>query len=486
MTAPTETGQSDWLAEVASRAALRHGARNDEFAQRMKRELLADKNAELDDINAIPSSQARVGRWEALFRLASDAALFRFLAYRPQDAICMLGPGLPEVRRWSTLTEIYEACYSLVTRSAGEADAGRGTPYAWRLGSAHLARTRWMLLSQPFTGIGRPLERDLLRVNDEPGRVVALAQQARDDWLGVLGTIDDYPQLAARIGDIEADAAGIAASQITPAVLGLDSEDEAADGGDPVGRQATEFAVTRLLLPRFAWPAATRVYLRFARRLSLALSAAACLAVLASIVELVLGFALRWTGGYTAAAVTAIAVYVLVASAIAAEPSAAWPWLLRQPASAAVGLLALAAFGPEWWYTGGAHGDTARAAGVIAGLAAASLLYLYIEAAGHGVRGRRLARRPLLVTLSGLIHGVLVSIIGLRFLLPVFAPSPQNGPALSCWYASGSCHGLALPVPALLGLAATWSLAAGVFLQIVWDDQPVTSPLAHVSWHRRG
>jgi hypothetical protein len=25
-----------------------------------------------------------------------------------------------------------------------------------------------------------------------------------------------------------------------------------------------------------------------------------------------------------------------------------------------------------------------------------------------------------------------------------------------------------------------------VFLQIIWDDQPVTAPLAHVSWHRKG
>ena len=113
-------------------------------------------------------------------------------------------------------------------------------------------------------------------------------------------------------------------------------------------------------------------------------------------------------------------------------------------------------------------------------------IHLYGEAVGHGVGGRRLARRPPVVSLIGLIHGLLVSLIGLRFLLPIFAASPQNGPALSCWYAAGSCHGMALPVPALLGLATAWSLAAGVFLQIIWDDEPVTAPLAHVSWHRGG
>jgi hypothetical protein len=480
-------GHIDWLTHAGERAALPHGVRNEEFARHVTTELLG--NTEIDDIRALTSSEARISSWEAWFRHASDAELFRFFAYRPQDAICVLGPALYEHKRWSTLAEIYEACYLLATQSAGEAAAGQGMPYAWRLGAAHLARTRWVLLSVPFISAGRPLDRDLCLVEDEPGRLVALAQQARDDWLGVLGAIDDYPQLAARIGDIEADAVGIAAIEITSAALDLKCTDEPADPGDPtdaVGRQATEFAVTRLLLPRFAWLAATRVYLRFARRLSLAFSAAAGLAVIAAVAQLVLGFVLSLTGEYTAAAVTAIGAYALIAFAIAAEPSAAWPWLLRQPASAAVGLLALAAFGPEWWYTGGAHGDTARAVGVILGLAAASLLYLYIEAAGHGIRGAKLAWRPLLVTLSGLIHGLLVSIIGLRFLLPVFAASPQNGPALSCWYASGSCHGHALPVPALLGLAATWSLAAGVFLQIIWDDQPVTSPLAHVSWRRGG
>lgn len=179
-------------------------------------------------------------------------------------------------------------------------------------------------------------------------------------------------------------------------------------------------------------------------------------------------------------------MYLLVVAAMAADSRAAWPWLLRQPASAAVGLLALAAFGPGWWFTGGVPGGTARAIGVIIGLVGAAFVYLYIEAIGHGVRGRRLARRPPLIGLFGFIHGLLVSLVGLRFLLPVFAAGPARGPALSCWYAAGSCHGMALPVPALLALAAAWSLAAGVFLQIIWDDQPVTAPLAHVTWRRGG
>ncbi len=342
-----------------------------------------------------------------------------------------------------------------------------------------------MLLSQPFVGAARPERVDLWYVNDEPGRLVALAQQARDDWLTVLAAIDDYPLLAARIGDLERDAVTLAITQVTEAVLDLDPSSPA-DHDDPVGREAASYAVTRLLLPRFAWAAAARAYLRWASRLSRALSGAAFLAVIAVLVQLMIAFWLPWTPGYTAAAITAAAVYPLIGFAMAAEPGGAWPWLLRQPASAAVGLLALAAFGTTWWYTGSSRGDAGRAVLVMVGLAAAALLYLYFEAIGHGVRGWRLLRRPAWVTLLGLMHGLLISLIGLRFLLPFFASAPPHGPELSCWYLAGSCHGLALPVPLLLGLAAAWSLAAGVFLQIIWDSEPVTAPLAHVSWRRGG
>jgi hypothetical protein len=135
---------------------------------------------------------------------------------------------------------------------------------------------------------------------------------------------------------------------------------------------------------------------------------------------------------------------------------------------------------------GGAGGGNIRAVIAAAGLTGAGLAYLYIEAAQHGVRGRRLAGRPPLAGLSGLIHSLLISLIGLRFLLPVFTATPSGGPPFSCWHAIGSCHGQALPAPLLIALAAAWSFAAGVFLQILWDDQPVTAPLTHVSWRRGG
>ncbi|HET9895394.1 MAG TPA: hypothetical protein VFQ44_10710 [Streptosporangiaceae bacterium] len=481
------TQEGGWLAVAGQRAALAGVLRNAEYAREVIHRIITEKSAEYDSILGQGSSQDRVQRWRALIRAEDDLEVFRFFAFRPQDAVCLFGAEVPEVRRWSTLTEIYEACYALATQSASE-NGPTGMPYSWRLGAAHLARTRWMLLSQPFAARARPLRRDVLRVNDERGRVTALAQQARGDWLAVLAAIDDYPQLAARIRDLEADAMSVAMLPVTESVAGLAPANELtpADHDDPVGVEAARFAATRLLLPRFAWTSPARIYLRLAGRSSLALTAAAGLAGVSAIVQVLAGFWLAWPDGYTSAAITAAGVYPLVAAAMAAEPSAAWPWLLRQPASAAVGLLALAAFGTTWWFTAGATDDVARAVIVMAGLAAAALLYLYIEGIGHGVRGLALLRRPPWVTVIGLMHGLLVSLIGLRFLLPLFASSPAGGPPLSCWYSAASCHGKVLPVPLLLGLAATWSLAAGVFLQIIWDSEPVTATLAHVAWRRGG
>jgi hypothetical protein len=102
------------------------------------------------------------------------------------------------------------------------------------------------------------------------------------------------------------------------------------------------------------------------------------------------------------------------------------------------------------------------------------------------VRGRPRAWRPLAVAGFGYLHALMVSVIGLRFLLPEFAPRPVSGPQLSCWWQASGCGAAALPSWLLVLTAASWGFAAAVFLQIIWDDQPVTAPLAHVSWHRKG
>ncbi len=491
MSQPARPENGDWLSAAGSLVELPHGQVSDEpFARRVTEHLLGARSAEVREIIVARPSAVRVGLWEKLLRAAGETESRELFISRPQDAVCHLGEKVPERQRWSTLVEIYEACYRVALQGSevrAQADSretsfSEDTPGTSRLSVACLARTRWVLLSRAFAAKNRPRHDDVIRVNDGPRRLIVLAEQARDDWLAVLASIEDYPQLAGWIGDIEREVAGLISVSIAePAASSGSGEDKA----DPVSREVAQFAATRLLLPRFAWGTATKIYLRTSTLASRLFSAAACAAILAVFVQLALGFIYGWKWGYSAAAATAVGVYLLVVCAMAADARAAWPWLLRQPASAAVGLLALAAFGPGWWFTAGSAGSTGRTVLVIAGLAGAALAYLYIEAIGHGVRGGRLAWRPPLIGVLGFIHGLLVSLIGLRFLMPVFAAGPTSGPQLACWY-SGSCHGLALPVPALLGLAAAWSLAAGVFLQIIWDDQPVTAPLAHVSWRRGG
>jgi hypothetical protein len=112
-----------------------------------------------------------------------------------------------------------------------------------------------------------------------------------------------------------------------------------------------------------------------------------------------------------------------------------------------------------------------------------------VEAAGHGIGGVRRLWRPVVVGVFGFLHAIMVSLIGLRFLVPVFSQKPY----LSCWWAAQRCGAPAtagtpawagLPPWLLILLAASWSFAGGVFLQILWDDQPVTAPLAHVNWRR--
>jgi hypothetical protein len=180
------------------------------------------------------------------------------------------------------------------------------------------------------------------------------------------------------------------------------------------------------------------------------------------------------------AAVAALACYVIIGVGAAFEPALGWLWLLRQPAGSAVGMFALTAMPADWW----SRPDKDLLLLAVGVLAAIGVGYLLVEASNHGVRSRRaLLRRTGGVTLTGFLHAFLISVIGLRFLVPAFAaPAEGTGTRMSCWWISSGCGDTALS-PWLLVLAATaWSFVAGVLLQIIWDDQPITAPLAHVSW----
>ncbi|MEU4828522.1 hypothetical protein AB0H37_42295 [Actinomadura sp. NPDC023710] len=452
------------------------------------------------------SSAARTAGWREAIT-AADPGLLQVLAYHPGDLVERLTPDLLNTSGWSTLVELYEAAFHL---AAAEAAPGLA-PYGRQVAITDLARIRWVLLSAPFTPPpvldGDPPTAltidpaDRRRLEDGAGtdpragqRLLTLAQQARDDWAAVLDARDDHPHLAARLQNLETDLLHLASVSIRPSTAAHATGAPAAPHRErdarAVDRAVTGHLVRRHLLPRFAWGPSARTTWRLLGTPARAATLTAAAAMAASAILFVLAATTRHTWGFTAAAWAATAGYALVAAATVLDRAAAWPWLLRQPAGAAIGLVSLAAFAPDWWR--GGPGETGRAVTAAAVIAATGIGYLYIEAANHGITGSHLARRPLGVGLLGLAHAFWTGLIGLRFLLPVFAENPDGKPgepaplSIACWFAQTGCQGQALPAGALLALAAAWSFAVGVFLQIIWDDQPATAPLAHVSWRRGG
>jgi hypothetical protein len=84
------------------------------------------------------------------------------------------------------------------------------------------------------------------------------------------------------------------------------------------------------------------------------------------------------------------------------------------------------------------------------------------------------------VVAVGDAHALLVSLIGLVAVAPGYVPAGSQLAAL--WRdPAGYRHG-----GMVLLLATAWCLAVGVFSQILWDDRPITAPLAHLSWRSGG
>jgi hypothetical protein len=174
------------------------------------------------------------------------------------------------------------------------------------------------------------------------------------------------------------------------------------------------------------------------------------------------------------AALIAAGSYALIGiGAVAFSPTWAAPWLLRLPAASAVGIIALVSILPGGWLRTPPSGWAA-----VVALAVAAFGYLLVEARNHGVAWKAALLRALAVAIIGAVHALMVSLIGLVFVAPAFVGSGRGIAAL--WHAPGYGHsGMDL------ALATAWCLAVGVFSQILWDDRPITAPLAHLAWRAR-
>jgi hypothetical protein len=239
------------------------------------------------------------------------------------------------------------------------------------------------------------------------------------------------------------------------------------------------------LLPRFAIGTVLRLVLDDDRRpWRLTRWALAAVVTAAAVAAVALAGRLELHQALLATA----ACYFLICAGILL-PIEGWGliWLLRMPAASAVGVIALVSFMPGGWLDSFTPGgwrngsptgwDGARGWLAVAVLGAASLGYLVIEARNHGVQPRQAITRAFGVTVIGAAHALMVALVGLVVIAPAFT---QAGDRQHNMWAHLAHH----QAVTLLSLATAWCLAFGVFSQILWDDQPITAPLAHLNWRR--
>jgi hypothetical protein len=304
--------------------------------------------------------------------------------------------------------------------------------------------------------------------DDSWNQLVGYCREARRTWLRCLDNYQSHPLLAyAEPKELEAELSWLVFARrygCRPLCLSVRSL------ADPVALTAEDRAVIeevmdRHLLPRFRVLGVVSLALH-ADRLSerVARIALALLTVMSAVGALLLAWRLQTQ----AAAGAAIVSYLLVAVGSLAFGS--WwtaPWLLRLPAACTVGLAVLLTLPPAWW-----QAPRLAAAGVLAG---AALGYLLVEARNHNV-GRGVAvGRCIAVAGFGVMHGLLVSLIGLVAIAPSVVDKGDNLATL--WRTPSDRHQITI-----LMLSTTWCLAVGVFSQILWHDRPVTARLAHLSW----
>ncbi|GLU49433.1 hypothetical protein [Nocardiopsis ansamitocini] len=386
--------------------------------------------------------------------------------------------------RWAIACRAAEAVWSAV-ESADQAETRRLLPLA--------ARLRFLVLSEPFrhrqqdsgNWVWGAADAHSARVHGVVGwafgagsekLLLARARAARRDWQSCLDSYQSHPLLsAADPAMVEAELSELATAQNSywrgPLVLSSAPLDKPAppDGEDEA---VSADVVERHLLPRFQLLSAAGLALYghvpgWNWFLPLTVVGAAAGA-----------FGLAVSGLFTPAAGLGAAAYLLAildTAALGRQRSA--PWALRIPAACAVGLVVLVAF-PDWWQRARLDPAFPSAPWAAVLLAAVAWCYLVVEARNHGVSGGQALARALGVTALGAAHAFLVSLIGLVAVAPVLADTAAAARWESLWHGTGGDPW------AVLVLATGWCLAVGVFSQILWDDRPITAPLAHLRWQR--
>ena len=372
----------------------------------------------------------------------------------------------PEVR-WLLSVQVAEAAALATNHSLNPPDH----PYF-----ALLHWVRWSLLSEPFRGDGfQPLTPTAFPGGTDELRL--RAREARDRWAEILLTYDDWPILT-RVGlDIEREGKQLVFEDEgrTDLLALVDSRTGGDRSRDPfIPRLARELFTRRFMLGPL-WRATTGPKL-----LALALLLAA-----------LLGAVVAGVGGWatvppdTALAGAAVALFAFVVTlAAAAGEGFSLPFLLRFPASAGIGLAAVVASRGTWIQRMVPLGSSVEPECQVATVATATdivlilgslvlagVTYLVVESRLHGTSAGGALRRGLGVWVIGLGWATIIAAFYIVLFGPLFTECFPIG--LAGW-------------PRVLAFAVTTLavLDIGIFLQVLWEDRPVTYPLGALRFSR--
>ncbi|MGL4305099.1 MAG: hypothetical protein ACRCSF_03010 [Mycobacteriaceae bacterium] len=319
------------------------------------------------------------------------------------------------------------------------------------------------------------------------------ARNARDCWLTILSSWEDDPWLAIR-GEgkdwIESELKAI--SWIHPKnistelaqkmkkdellVLGSKSDDVNSSLNKMEHERISVKIAEEHWLPRGAVWEATRIQFSSKRDSVLAL----LIGPLTALSLITLFFTNRF---HCIAALIPLAIFAVSLGFYFGEK-----WfkisLLRIPATIAVGLALLISLTPRWWKS-----EDGWILGAV--LLVIALCYIIFECHSHGSSLPKAAGRGLAVWGIATLYAAALSIPVLVYVVPQIGEAGNclNNPGTSVWESrevSDACQEPDMPAemmaaPAKVVLLMTgWSLTAGLIVQIMWQDMPITAPLGRV------
>ncbi len=152
-----------------------------------------------------------------------------------------------------------------------------------------------------------------------------------------------------------------------------------------------------------------------------------------------------------------------------------YPFLVRFGAGTALGSAAVVTMRAGWLdnISNPGQGHEWRPWLVVAGLFIAGWVYLIVEARFHGTKPAASLRRASVVWLVGLSWAVVIATVDVVAIAPIFTED----------YLEFSNESSRLWAFAITALA---SLDFGIFLQVLWEDRPVTYPLGAMRLSNKG